>query len=320
MRMLIVPSPRRPRLCLVVDMLRALTAILVLAGVTASAQDLSLTLSDSVDPVIAGNLLVYTISLTHNGGVDATNVAVTQFDPTNTTLVNFSVLTGAGWSTAVIPDPGGGFGVQFSKGTVTAAETASFSVTVQVGSATPDGTILTGTASVVADQADTNPGDENPSEQTTVGTAANLVLSGLNGTPDPVDAGNNITYSYTVTNNAGPSSAQAVTVTQPVPANTTFVSASLITGAGWGISAPSVGATGTVQFSKAAVARNEGAVFEVVVQVDLAASGNIMSTVTAASTTTEASPGNESGSETVAVNAIPPSIPVIAVPRFEVVH
>ncbi|MCL4692734.1 MAG: hypothetical protein KJ060_09525, partial [Candidatus Hydrogenedentes bacterium] len=138
MRMLIVPNPRRPRLCLVVVMLRALTASLVLAGVTASAQDLSLTLSDSVDPVIAGNLLVYTISLTHNGGVDATNVAVTQFDPTNTTLVNFSVLTGAGWSTAVIPDPGGGFGVRFSKGTVTAAETASFSVTVQVGSATPD--------------------------------------------------------------------------------------------------------------------------------------------------------------------------------------
>ncbi|MCL4694525.1 MAG: hypothetical protein KJ060_18700, partial [Candidatus Hydrogenedentes bacterium] len=81
-----------------------------------------------------------------------------------------------------------------------------------------------------------------------------------------------------------------------------------------------VGATGTVPFSRAAVARNEGAVFQVVVQVDLAASGNIMSTVTAASTTTEASPGNESGSETVAVNAIPPSIPAIAVPRFEVVH
>jgi uncharacterized repeat protein (TIGR01451 family) len=297
---------------------RAFGAILVLAGTFASAQDLTLTLSDSVDPVIAGNLLVYTVSLTHNGGPDATNVVITQFDPPNTTLVNFSVLTGTGWTTALVPEPGGGFGAQFSKGIVTSGETASFSVTVRVGSATPDGTLLTGNAGVVADQADTNPGDENPSEQTTVSTEADLVLSGMTGSPDPVDAGNNITYSYTVTNNGGPSSAQAVTVTQPVPANTTFVSASLITGGGWGISTPAVGATGNVVFSKAAMAQNEGAVFEVVVQVDLAASGNILSTVTVASSTTEAAPGNESGSDTVTVNAIPPALPLIVVPRFSV--
>lgn len=294
-------------------------AVLLLAG-AAAAQDLSLTLSDSVDPVIAGELLVYTISLVHNGGVDATNVAVTQFDPVNTTLVNYSVLTGTGWSASVIPDPGGGFGAQFTKATVTSGETASFSVTVRVDATAADGSVLTADASVSADQADTNPGDENPSELTSVDTAADLVLSGLNGMPDPVDPGNTITYTYTVTNNGGPSSAQSVTVTQPVPANTTFVSASIITGAGWGISTPPVGGTGSVEFSKGSMAHDEGVVFQVVVLVDVAASGSIATTVTAASTTTEAVPGDESGMETVAVNSTPPPIPTVSVPRFALGH
>ncbi len=290
--------------------------VAMLLSAPAFAQDLSLTLSDGTDPVVAGDLLVYTMSLAHNGGADATNVAVTQYDPANTTLVNFQVLTGTGWSVTVVPDPGGGFGAQFSKGTVTSGETASFSITVRVASTTPDGTILNGAASVVADQADTNPGDENPTEQTTVSAEADLAISGMVGTPDPVDAGNNLTYQYAFVNN-GLSSAQNVTVTQAVPANTTFVSASVTTGTGFSISAPSVGATGAVQFSKGAVIKNEGAVFQVVVNVDLAASGNVASSATAASTTTEAAPGDESDSASVAVNAAPPSLPLISIPRFD---
>lgn len=291
--------------------------VAVLVSMSAYAQDLSLTLTDGTDPVVAGDLLVYTMSFSHNGGANATNVTVTQYDPPNTTLVNFQVLTGSGWSASFVPDPGGGFGGRFTKGTVASGETASFSITVRVDSTTPDGTILNGAASVVADQADTNPGNENPTQQTTVSAEADLAVSGMTGAPDPVDAGNNLTYQYTFVNK-GLSSAQNVTISQPVPANTTFVSASVTTGTGFSVSAPSVGSTGTVQFSKGTVIKNEGAVFQVVVKVVMAASGNIVSSATAASTTTDAAPGDESDSATVAVNAAPPTIPIISVPCFDV--
>jgi uncharacterized repeat protein (TIGR01451 family) len=287
-------------------------------GVSAFAQDLSVTLSDSVDPVVAGDLLVYTISFTHNSGGDATDVEVTMFDPDNTTLVNWSVLSGVGWTTtAPIPDPspGGGFGVRFSKGTVAASETASFSVTVRVGSTTPDATILSGTATVTANEVDPSPGNNTDTETTTVTTEADMVLAGFNGTPDPVNAGSNITYTYSIANN-GPSSAQTVTVTQAVPAGTTFVSAIVSLGSGWSVSAPSVGSTGTIEFSKGTVILNEGAVFQVVVNVNPAAPGPIVSSATVASATTEAAAGDETGNDSVTVNAGPVAMPLLSIPLF----
>ena len=49
--------------------------------------------------------------------------------------------------------------------------------------------------------------------------------------PDPVFAGNNITYTINFVNN-GPSDAQTVRSPIAVPANTTFVSAVVTTGSG----------------------------------------------------------------------------------------
>jgi len=297
----------------------ALSLLLVAASLAlpAAAQDLSLTLADSADPVVAGNLLVYTISLVHNGGPDAINVAVTMYDPANTTLVTWQVVSGTGWTTtAPIPDPGpsGGFGVQFTKGAVTAAETATFTVTVRVINTTASGTILSGTADVTAD-VDTVPGNNSDTEPTTVSTQADLVLAGFNGAPDPVNLGNNVTYTYSVSNN-GPSGAQTVTVTQAVPANTTFVSANVTVGSGWSVSAPSVGSTGTVQFSKGTMLQAEGAVFQVVVNVNLTAPVSIPSSATIASATTDPTPGNNAGAGAVTVNGGAVSMPLISVPHF----
>src|SRR5262249_21574938 len=57
---------------------------------------------------------------------------------------------------------------------------------------------------------------------TTVTTQADLAVTKAD-TPDPVTAGNNLTYTISVTNN-GPSDSQGVSVTDAIPANTTFVS------------------------------------------------------------------------------------------------
>ena len=122
--------------------------------------------------------------------------------------------------------------------------------------------------------------------------------------PDPVIAGNNITYTINFKNN-GPN-ASGATVTDATPAGTTFVSAQVTTGTGWGIVNPGVGNTGNVVFSKATVADEETAVFEIVVKVasSVPAATIITNNATAATTgATDPVPGNNTGTATTTVIA-----------------
>ncbi len=266
----------------------------------ATEADLAVTKTDSPDPVIAGNNITYTINFTNNGPSDAQTVTVTDAVPANTTFVSATVTTGSGWSTSA-PAVGGTGNVVFSKGTVAAGETAVFTVVVKVGASTPDATTITNTATAATATTDPTAGNNSATATTTVQTRADLAVTKTDS-PDPVTAGQNITYTINFTNN-GPSDAQTVTVTDAVPANTTFVSATVTTGSGWSTSAPAVGGTGNVVFSKATVAAGETAVFTVVVKVNAttANGATITNTATAASATTDPTPGNNSATATTTV-------------------
>src|SRR5205807_1117573 len=75
--------------------------------------------------------------------------------------------------------------------------------------------------------------------------------------PASVTAGTDLTYTITL-QNAGPSDAQNMLLTDSVPANTTFVSFTETSGATtYGIGTPAVGGTGTVIASAATVPANE---------------------------------------------------------------
>ena len=126
---------------------------------------------------------------------------------------------------------------------------------------------------------------------------ADLTVS-KTGSPGTVVTGNNITYTINFTN-AGPDAATTVQVQDTVPAGTTFVSASVTSGTGWSISAPAVGGTGTVIFSKGSVANAETAVFSVVVRVTSGVP--ISNTVTASSAANDPNPGNSSSTANTAV-------------------
>jgi uncharacterized repeat protein (TIGR01451 family) len=83
---------------------------------------------------------------------------------------------------------------------------------------------LANTASISSSLAiDTNPANDSATDTDTVDREADVAITKLD-TPDPVPAGDDVTYTLTVIN-AGPSDAVDVVVTDTVPASLTFVSA-----------------------------------------------------------------------------------------------
>src|SRR5439155_21802656 len=103
----------------------------------------------------------------------------------------------------------------------------------------------------------------------------------------------NLSYSITVTNN-GPGDAQNVTLTDLVPANTTFVS--LTSPAGWSLTTPPAGGTGTVTAVRATLTAGTSASFPLVVAVNPAAVNGtaVINTATATTGSPDPNPGNES--------------------------
>ena len=270
-------------------------------NVTTSA-DLAVTKSDSPDPVTAGNNLTYTINFVNNGPSDAQTVTVTDAVPANTTFVSAMVTAGTGWGMTA-PSVGGTGNVVFSKGTVVSGETAVFQMVVKVSATTASGATISNSAVGASATTDPNSANNTGSASTTVQASADLAVT-KSDSPDPVAAGANITYTINFVNN-GPSDAQTVTLTDATPANTTFVSAVVTTGSGWSTSAPTVGNTGNVVFSKSTVAAGETAVFTVVVKVNsnTAAGTTITNNAVAASATTDPTPGNNTGTATTSVQA-----------------
>ena len=118
--------------------------------------------------------------------------------------------------------------------------------------------------------------------------------------PDPVTAGNNITYTITVANN-GPSGAADVTLADEVPAGNTFVSATPSQGS-------CVGTT-SVSCALGSIANGAAATVTLTVQVDPATPGGavITNTAEALSRTADPDPGNNaSTAATTVVAASPP--------------
>jgi len=185
-------------------------------GTTALAE-LTVTNAASPNPVTVGNNLTFTQVVTNTGTVAATGPATfSETTPLNTTLV--SITPPAGWTCALFPS-------QCTNPSVAAGSSGTFTVVYTV----TGGTSITDTATVNAgNQAF---GANSATVTVTVATAvqADLALSTA-GTPAAVFAGNDITYTQTITNN-GPAPASAVSFTEAIPANTTFVSASAP--AGW---------------------------------------------------------------------------------------
>ncbi|GAB4185553.1 MAG: hypothetical protein Tsb002_09400 [Wenzhouxiangellaceae bacterium] len=235
--------------------------------------DLQVSISDTPDPVVAGETLTYTITVNNGSAGDATNASLAITLPAG---VSNPVTTGCTEDPAGTPT--------CSLGTVTAGGNAVVTLTVDVNLATVGTISLQADAS--ADQVDTNPADNSASEDTLViEPTADLSITKVDNA-DPVVAGDPLSYTVTV-NNAGPQAAQNVIVNDVLPTGVTFVST---TGCA---NDPS----GVPNCNLGTIAAAGSAQYTINVTVNAATAGTITNNATVSSTTTDPNGANNSTSE-----------------------
>ncbi len=247
-----------------------------IASVISSA-DLSVADVGSPDPVTAGSNLTYTEVVTDAGPSVADNATLVATIPANTTLV--SMTAPAGWS-CLSSGSGTTGNVVCSNVAVGVSAPVTFTLVVKANSGTANGTVIRGIASVSSSVNDPNPLNNTALVSTVVGATANGEMTVTNSaSPNPVQAGSDITYTQVVSN-VGSGTANNPTLTESTPASTTFQSISAPTGVS--CTTPAVGGTGTISCTSATAPAGTSGTVVVMVQVTsgTAAGTTIADTVT----------------------------------------
>ncbi len=180
--------------------------------------DLSLSKSASPSSVNVGQNVTFTIVIANSGPDAATGVEVSDLLPAGLAFVS------------ALPSQGSYVGGVWTVGTLANGATATLQIVATVNAAGP----IANTAQVSnSDQfdPDSTPANNNPAEddQSSAVVTGQPLLADLSivksDSPDPVVAGQTLTYTLLVSN-AGPSDAASVTVTDTLPAGMTLVAVS----------------------------------------------------------------------------------------------
>ena len=147
------------------------------------------------------------------------------------------------------------------------------------------------TASVSGKQTDPNPDNDSHTEDTIISIEADLSVAKTDD-PDPVVAGEQLTYTITVAN-VGPSDAAGVKVIDTLPDEVNFVSASAGCDELEGIVTCVVGDLGS----------DDSAIIDIVVEVDSSTIVSITNTVEVSGNETDPNPDNNSHIEDTAVES-----------------
>ena len=273
----------------------------------------------------SGTDITYTITYGNTGAAAVNNVIIKDPVPAGTSFVSataggtFSAGT-VTWNIGTVNAGVTGQTVSFTvnvtatSGTISnvnytiegtgVAPIAGPPVFTQVGIGLPTPT-PTPTGSATATPTPTGSATATPTS-TPVPTGADLSVL-KSASPNPAQPGQNLTYTIGVSN-AGPQSAASVSVTDPLPAGTTFVSCSTSQGT---CSGPPVGTNGTVTATLGTIASGGSATFMIVVNVT-AQNGTLHNTATGSSATFDPNPGNNAGIAVIAVGAAGAAIPTLS--------
>lgn len=188
--------------------------------------DLSLTTTDSADPVARGGQLTYTLTARNDGPSAATNVQFVNTLPAGVTFVSANGPTG----TTVTPPSGNSQDATISIGGLAAGATATITVIGTVGQSAAAS--LTNSAVIRSTEStggfDTNTTNNTDTETTATNKTIDLQVTKTdNGTSqNPIRPGGNITYTITAQNN-GPTDATGVRVVDNIPDGIQITSAAI---------------------------------------------------------------------------------------------
>ncbi len=174
--------------------------------------NLSVTKSDSPDPVTLGQAVTYTVTISNAGPSAAAPVTLTDILPAG-------VLVGS-----ITPSPGVVCGGGSTVTCTTALLGSNVTATVRIVVTPTTVGLITNTAIITGGDIDLDPANNIFTETTTVIGLANIGVS-KSDQPDPVSPGATLTYTLVVSN-AGPATATNVTLTDTLPSAVNFNNAS----------------------------------------------------------------------------------------------
>jgi uncharacterized repeat protein (TIGR01451 family) len=240
--------------------------------------DLAVSTIDDPEPADPGGVLTYTLTVTNNGPFVTSGVTLIDTLPDEVTLLHAD------------PSQGSCAGTICSLGTIAAGNSAQVTL---VGLIALDASgVITNTAQVFGQLFDPIPENNLDVEHTTVGSGADLSLT-KTASPNPVVAGEILTYSLSI-HNQGPSSAPSSTLIDTLPGNVTFLSSIP--------SAPTCAQSGeTVVCNLGTIASGATRNVTIVVQVDASATGSLINQAQVSSITFDPDMVNNSAAEETTV-------------------
>ena len=173
--------------------------------------DLSVSIVDNPDPVIAGALLNYDVTITNNGPSAALDVSLEDTLSSNVSFLNATISNGSGSCILL-----NGITLSCDLNDLAPGAFVTVFIDVLVNPAVPNGAVIFNTATVSSTVSDSNPANNSETEDTTVSILeADLELL---KTSDRDVYGPSDTIIYTIQiNNTGPSDALEVIMVDDLP-------------------------------------------------------------------------------------------------------
>jgi uncharacterized repeat protein (TIGR01451 family) len=237
--------------------------------------DLSVTKSGPSAAAV-GTDVAYTITVSNAGPSDASSVTLSDTIPAPMSFVSMQQNSGPVFNCS------GTTTVTCTLATFVPGASASFTLTVHVNSAGG----ISNTATISATTSDPNSGNNTSTVNTNLAQSADLAVT--KSGPTAAAVGTDVAYTITVSN-AGPSDASAVTLSDTLPAQMSFVSMQQNSGPVFNCSG-----TTTVTCTIASFVSGASASFTLTVHVNGA--GSISNTATISATTSDPNPGNNTAS------------------------
>ncbi len=252
---------------------------------TTGSPSLHVAKSDGAVSGAPGDVITYTITYSNDGRASAPATLLTETVPAHTTFN--AQASSPGWSCS---SPAAGSTCTLLHGALVAGGSGSKVFAVTVGSIAPGVTSTTNTVTIASSLSDIDPSDNTASDSTPLlpgNPDLALRKTLVAGTGDP---GTTLVYTLAVSN-SGNRDAAPVTLTETVPANTTFSPAQ--SDSAWSCSSPSAGSTCTLTLALLASGASAARDFAVTIVSPLPAGVSSLANTACASTTTPGDPGTQ---------------------------